>query len=206
MNNTRLASLFPTPLYSTEISISTAIKDAVTKFDFGRIPGGSANMSDNRYVLNEPGFEELRNVIDRHVQEFGHKIFSPADGIEFVLKNSWIMQHPPGDYNFLHFHANSIISGVIYINVHPKSGDIVFQKNVNNLQLGMLDIGTKEFNEFNSKLFSVTPVEGQLFIFPSNLYHRADSNLSSETRYCLPFNYFVKGILQKGGPEELVIL
>jgi uncharacterized protein (TIGR02466 family) len=116
------------------------------------------------------------------------------------------MEHPPGDYNFLHFHVNSIISGVVYISVTPNSGDLIFQKNVDNLQLGMIDLGVKHYNEFNSKVFRVTPVEGQLLIFPSNLFHRAETNCSGETRYCLPFNYFIKGTLQKGGPEELVIL
>ena len=206
MDNTRLASLFPTPLYSSEIVITDSIKDKVKTLQFGRIPGGSANMSDNRYILNEPEFADLKKTIDKHVQEFGHNIYSPADGVEFVLKNSWIMEHPPGDYNFLHFHVNSIISGVVCISVTPNSGDLIFQKNVDNLQLGMIDLGVKHYNEFNSKVFRVTPVEGQLLIFPSNLFHRAETNCSGETRYCLPFNYFIKGTLQKGGPEELVIL
>jgi len=206
MDKTKLASLFPTPLYSSEIAITDTIKDIVKRFQFERIDGGSANISVNKYVLNEPDLEDLKKIIDDHVQDFGHKIYSPADGVDFVLKNSWVMEHPPGDYNFAHFHVNSLISGILYINVLPNSGDLIFQKSNDNLQLGMIDIGVKEYNPFNSKTFRVTPVEGQILLFPSNLFHRAETNQSDKTRYCLPFNYFVKGTLGKGGPEELIIL
>jgi uncharacterized protein (TIGR02466 family) len=206
MDKTKLASLFPTPLYSSEITITNTVKEIVRSFQFERIDGGSANISVNKYVLNEPGLEDLRKLVDDHVQDFGHKIYSPADGVDLVLKNSWVMEHPPGDYNFAHFHVNSLISGVLYIDVLPNSGDLIFQKSNDNLQLGMIDIGVKEYNPFNSKTFRVTPTEGQILIFPSNLFHRAETNQSDKTRYCLPFNYFVKGILGKGGPEELIIL
>ena len=206
MDKTKLASLFPTPLYSSEITITDTVKDTVKKLQFERIDGGSANISVNKYILNEPILSELRQIVDTHVQDFGHKIYSPADGVEFVLKNSWIMEHPLGDYNFAHFHVNSLISGVLYIDVLPESGDLVFQKSNDNLQLGMIDIGVKEYNPFNSKIFRVTPTEGQILVFPSNLFHRAETNKSNKTRYCLAFNYFVKGVLGKGGPEELIIL
>jgi uncharacterized protein (TIGR02466 family) len=206
MDKTKLASLFPIPLYSSEIVITDTVKDIVKQIQFERIDGGSANISVNKYILNEPGLEDLRKTVDKHVQDFGHKIYSPADGVDLVLKNSWIMEHPPGDYNFAHFHINSLISGVLYIEVTPNSGDLVFQKSNDNLQLGMLDIGVKEYNSFNSKTFRVTPEEGQILIFPSNLFHRAETNRSDSTRYCLAFNYFVKGTLGKGGPEELIIL
>lgn len=206
MDDTKLLSLFAIPLYSSKIVITDTIKQAIQRFQFEPHDCGSADISVNKYVLNDPSLAELKNAIDDHVQEYGHRIYSPVDGIEFVLKNSWIMKHRPGGHNYSHIHVNSMISGVIYITVDDNSGDIVFHKTNDNLQLGMIDIGVKEYNSFNSRNFNITPKEGQLFIFPSNLVHRAEVNRSNIIRYCLPFNYFVKGTLCKGGPEELVLL
>lgn len=206
MNDTKLLSLFPIPLYSSTLEVTDELKQKVQQVEFERHDCGSADISKNKYILNQPQFAELREVIDRHVQDYGHRIFSPDDGVEFVLKNSWVMRHPPGGHNYAHIHMNSLISGVVYINVTPESGDIVFHNTHNNLQLGMIDIGTKNRNVFNSKSFNVTPKEGEMFIFPSSLVHRAEVNQSNIIRYCVPFNYFVKGTLCKDGPEELVLL
>ena len=203
--NSRLVSLFPTPLYSCELPVTDLHKQLVRKLKYSRL-GGVCNISDNKFVLDTTEFADLKRMVDIEVQEFGKNIFSPNDDVKFVLKNSWIMENLPGDYNSSHFHVNSLISGILYIDVNEKSGNIIFHKNINNLHAGMLDLGVINYNIFNSSDFTITPVEGQLLIFPSTLFHRASINESDKTRYCIAFNYFITGTLNKDGPEELTIL
>ena len=47
---------------------------------------------------------------------------------EWYITNSWVLKHEPNDYNPAHSHANSLITGVYYLEVPEHSGDITFHK------------------------------------------------------------------------------
>ena len=74
-------------------------------------------------------------------------------------------------------------------------------KTLNNLYDGVLDITIQNWNPFNSHSFTMVPETNQIVIFPSNLPHKVSTSRSDNERYCIAFNYFVRGIFGKNEGE-----
>ena len=193
--NTKLLSLFPIPVYTSVLEVTDKTKQDVKDLPFAPVKAKNGHMSLDKDLLNDPTFADLKALVDSHVQLYVKNIFSPVDSIEFVLTTSWAMKHYAGDWSNSHSHANAVISGIVYLETHPDSGSLVFTKTIENLSSGMLHIGVKEYNPFNADTWGITPENNQIVIFPSNLPHKVTPNNSSIERYCVAFNYFVKGIL-----------
>lgn len=198
-DNKRLISLFPVPVYSNMLDIDNEIKQLVKNLEFADI--GNGKMSVSKYLLDQPGFEKLRDVIDAEVYQYVQNIFSPVDRIHFFRTTSWAMKHNKGDWSSSHSHVNSIVSGIVYLEVDENSGDLVFNKILNNLYDGVLDITIQNWNPFNSHSFTMVPETNQIVIFPSNLPHKVNTSRSDNERYCIAFNYFVRGIFGKNEGE-----
>jgi hypothetical protein len=103
------------------------------------------------------------------VQLYVANIFSPRDSIKFVLTTSWGMLHHNGNWSNSHTHANSLISGIVYFDTTPDSGELIFSKSVDNLHSDLLQIDAKSYNPFNSQTWGVTPENGQIIIVPPDL-------------------------------------
>jgi uncharacterized protein (TIGR02466 family) len=103
--------------------------------------------------------------------------------------------HGRGQSAGAHVHNNSLISGVLYLNVTENSGDIVFHRNVLSLIPfpPALDLDVDSFNIYNCKSWGYTPKINDICLFPSVLSHSVDPSKSDEERSCLAFNVFVRG-------------
>jgi len=200
----QIFSLFSVPVYSTIVDISDDIKNKITNLQYRDIESKNGKMSISTKLLNEIEFEKLKDLIDFEVQQYARNIFQSTDSIEFFLTTSWAMKHDKGNWSDSHNHANSVISGIFYIQVDKNSGDLIFNKKTNNLTEGLLEIPSKIYNQFNSHKFTIKPENNQLIIFPSNLPHEVEKSQSNNARYCIAFNYFVKGIFGRN-ESELVL-
>jgi uncharacterized protein (TIGR02466 family) len=92
------------------------------------------------------------------------------------IKDLWINISSYGHYNTLHTHVvneedNIKKSGVLYLQVPPKSGEIRF---INPLQV-------------SHQIFFL-PTPGQLLVFDKILPHSVSTNLSQEDRISIAFN------------------
>src|SRR5690606_2821148 len=56
-----------------------------------------------------------------------------------------------------------------------------------------LDLDMDAFNIYNCKSWGYTPKTNDVCLFPSVVTHSVDPNESSEDRWCLAFNVFVRG-------------
>lgn len=200
--------LFSIPAYISNIEITDSIVEKIKTIKFKRIASNNGDLSINSRILDDILFKDLRSEIVKHIEFYTKDILKVADHINFNIQNSWIMKHQQGDFSHAHIHVNSIISGILYIQVDDESGDIIFHKDSNyaNLFPPAIDLPVKERNIFNSKTWSFTPKSGQLFMFPSSLSHSVTSCMSENLRYCLSFNIFPSGTLGIEQDEPLSIL
>lgn len=199
--NRKLISIFPVPVYTTTLDVDEELKQSVIHLEFADIDSRNGKMTTTKYLLDQPGFEKLAEMIDTEVQEYARNIFQQKDSIEFFRTTSWAMKHEQGDWSNSHSHLNSIISGICYLQVDENSGELTFNKIINNLYDGVIDITTSGWNPFNSHSFTIVPENNQLVIFPSNLPHKVSPSRSSNSRYCIAFNYFVRGLFGQNEGE-----
>lgn len=192
-----ITNLFPIPLYQTTVEIDDFSIDLVKTLEYERIVHNNGWISKNIYVLNEPMFSLLKTVVDNHVQDFIEKLYVRPH-VELELQNSWVIKHETGDYGQIHNHTNSIFSGVLYLQVDEDSGRICFLKMHDNIFQTSLDPGFTVNNELTSQQWCVSPKRGSLVIFPSHLYHRIEHSESDQERYCIAFNYYLRGTIYCG--------
>ena len=108
---------------------------------------------------------------------------------ELKLHSYWSNINSYGDYNTLHNHRGSILSGVFYVDVPDENmGNINFQRSDD---IAYYLPPLKEYNNFTAEKASYKPETGKVLIFPSWLKHSVDGSRSKKERISISFNYGV---------------
>jgi uncharacterized protein (TIGR02466 family) len=196
--NYKVIPLFSTPLYTSVLNTTQEELDFIKQVEFKRVPADNGDQSVNIHILDHPKLVNLKKQIYNHLKNLTTNALCLTTAVTFNLQNSWVMRHKKGDWSHEHNHANSIFSGILYIETDEQSGEIVFLKgNHLNLFPSALNIPVTNYNEINSSMWEITPTSGQLILFPSHLTHRVSPSKSDNLRYCIAFNLFPNGILNQ---------
>ncbi len=191
--------LFSTPLYKTTLNYDLQkILKYVEGIEFEWLEEvKNGYRSKDVYILESFILFDLKKEIQSNINFFVYDILGVNKNIIFEVTNSWIMKHEKGNCAQDHYHDNCLISGIYYFQINDKSGEIVFKKNSEHLNVfpSILNIPFETTNNYNVKDFQLTPNNNDLILFPSHLIHSVGVNESDENRYCLAFNCFIKGTL-----------
>lgn len=193
----QLIPLFSTPLFISYVRpVSAEAIDFIKNTPYKQHDAAIKISKDYR-ILDRP---ELAGLKDNIIEEFNHYrddvLQIDSSNLEFELTTSWSTKSDPGDSSDIHNHRNSLISGVVYLDVPQNSGNITFNEfNNNRMFYQMIDIPFKEFNIYNSANWFVQPESYMVIFFPSVLLHQVGVNKSNSTRHSLAFNFFPKGKL-----------
>jgi uncharacterized protein (TIGR02466 family) len=186
-------TLFSKPLYLGEIEpITKKELNFIKKMEYERVFADNGDYTKNKYVLNLPKLKRLKAEVENHIKIYTKDILHISDRQEFHITNSWIMRHSEGDWAQPHIHTNSLLSGILYLQVFEESGAIRFHNDFGIFPTS-LDIEYDRFNVLNSKTWGVMPKDNMILIFPSSIHHSVAPNDTQETRYSLAFNCFVRG-------------
>jgi hypothetical protein len=88
----------------------------------------------------------------------------------------------PGGNNSPHHHPECMLAVVYYVKVPPKSGDILLHDPRGSILWQDPQARTDVTWESYRPYHKITPVEGQLLIFPGYVIHSVENNLSDELR------------------------
>ena len=148
------------------------------------------------YLLDLPEFKELKDAIqdelDKIIEEYYQKNIKET---QLYITQSWINVNCDGDSHPPHSHPNSILSGVVYIDVAENDCiDFVDKRHDTRVALE----GTPTYT---------LPVEqGDIVMFDSQIQHLVVGSKRDKKRISLAFNTFVKGTLgSKEGLTEVKI-
>ena len=185
---------FSTPIWITEInnyeSINSELKNYIYQEKEKNIQGTKKSNvngwhSDDFDLKNE----NLKNFITEISKNIGSTIKDMNWDLETQLTkitSMWAIINHKDAFNEKHHHGNSALSAAYYVKAEQNAGNIVFfdprQSNV------FHHPSSKEVNNINAQVQSVTPKAGTLVLFPSYLEHKVDPNLSNEERIVVSFN------------------
>ena len=192
-------NLWPMPVYEAEIPVKQEWKDAIVNSEYERTHINNSDISKDRYILNN--IPDLKNDIESHCELFVRKYLTVKDNAKFYLQNSWCNIHGSEEESQIHYHGNSLLSGVYYPIFPKNSGNIAFHKGsiYNNIFNTSIRFEYEEHNNVTAEQYVLGLREGTIVIFPSHLEHSVEKNNSNENRYSLAFNFYVRG---KFGKEE----
>lgn len=192
-----ITNMFAIPLYraslkrdftSTEMQFfRSELKESVLAI--------SNHSSRNKYVLNNPEMENIREFIQVNLAQYFQMIFNTSNAVELALTQSWLTLSRRGESHHTHTHPNSVASGVLYINLAENDG-INFYRNDDLL---WHDLVPAQENYFNARRYFIDTKIGDLLIFPSNTRHGVNKVRDDTERVSLSFNTFFSGEI--GNPE-----
>jgi uncharacterized protein (TIGR02466 family) len=144
--------------------------------------GGWQSPSD--FYLNESFDEYTDYILKNALMSLTHY------DLNFKLSNMWININGERDYNVIHNHPNSLISGVFWVKTPENCGSLIFHSPhsfTQHLLLHSVDSEiAKEQNYYGS--FTFEPKEGTIILFPSELLHGVEPNKSNQDRISIAFN------------------
>lgn len=194
----KLYAFFPTPIMHrnvteqinpAEINLLKTLEQDVANYKQNKNLNYFHNELDVLNKVLQPN-STIATAINDSIQYFIQKIWGEGDS-KLAVTQSWLNFNPPGTSHAAHSHANSILSGVLYINVDETTGDIKFHNPYAHART--IRNTVTEHNDFTYENYSFKPNYLDLFVFPSNLFHSVENNTSNQTRISLAFNTFYTG-------------
>ncbi len=134
-----------------------------------------------------PVFAELCNRLQPHLSAFADAVDFDMRGLEPVVDSIWINVLENGGAHSGHIHANSVISGTIYVDVPEGASAIRFE----DPRLAMMIAAPPRKMQaalHNRQFVSLEPIAGDVVLWESWLRHEVPVNMAAEDRISVSFN------------------
>ncbi len=184
--------LFPVPFMRVTGAVNSAlVKGLVEHFSASadRTNNGSTNLSHTAMLRpsDSPLLVNAAALITPHLADFGALMF--GENIAWSLKEIWVNVLDTGGRQAMHNHANSFISGVVYLTTTHPDSCTVFMKSPGGSEFAFKnDHAGVTSGPYNAdKWVSPAPSPGDMVLFPSYLMHAVPPN-QGEKRISLSFN------------------
>jgi uncharacterized protein (TIGR02466 family) len=136
----------------------------------------------------DPVFDDLRRMIDGHVQRFAAICgFEPRERA-FTLHNMWVNVMKPGSVHGSHIHPKSAISGSFYVALPPGSGALRVE-DPRIVQMMAAPNRSKTMPEAFQTMVRLDPEPGTLYLWESWLRHDVTQHRGKGERISISFNY-----------------
>jgi len=153
--------------------------------------------SIDRLILSR--LHKLNKFIEEHINIYVNTIINPKEKLEFYITQSWLNETKPNQRHHVHWHSNSILSGVFYVKCVEEDKIYFHDPNIKSKEI--ISIAQKEYTPWNSPSWFIPIETNDLVIFPSWLEHSVSKNINATgDRLSISFNTFVKGML--GDPDS----
>jgi uncharacterized protein (TIGR02466 family) len=184
--------LFPVPVMRCPAVLPAAlVAGLVDHFTTQAVHSNSSSEHLSHTRMLKPGesplLVEAARCVTPQLAAFGQLLFGEALG--WSLKEMWVNLLDTGGKQAMHNHANSFISGVVYLTpTHPES-QTVFMKSPGGTDFCFKNdhAGSTPGAYCADKWVSPAPQPGDLLLFPSYLMHAVPPN-PGERRITLAMN------------------
>jgi uncharacterized protein (TIGR02466 family) len=187
-----LIGLFPTPFMRAPSALGRPlVKGLIDHFTARatRDNNTSPRLTHTEMLRPEdsPLFVEAASLITPKLVDFGTHLF--GERIGWSLKEMWVNVLDTGGHQAMHNHANSFISGVVYLTPTHPSSQTVFMKSPGGTDFSFRNdhAGMTPGEYCADKWISPAPNPGDMVLFPSYLMHAVPPN-QGERRITLAFN------------------
>jgi uncharacterized protein (TIGR02466 family) len=165
-------------------------------------------LSVDRRILSDKNLLNVRLFVENSLKKYCKDVYGfRHERNELYITQSWINETLPGEKFHRHWHENSLVSGVFYIDVNENDRIEFVTPNKNSFTHTMMvsaEPNPKELNSYNSTTWWMPTKVGTLYLFPSSLPHGVPLVDGKTKRYSLSFNTFLRG--EVGNYEDLTVL
>lgn len=184
-----VTALFPTVVARSNLGRSVTEEELKVVKDLEYRENRSNLVSVNTNVLDLPELESIKKFVE-HCLTFYTKQIIKSTNVEAYITQSWVNITEEKQNHHKHFHPNSFLSGVFYIDIVPSVDKITFFRKE---FIFPLAVDPSEFSILNSDSWTLYPNAGDIFIFPSAIEHEVPTKKEDNKRMSIAFNTFIKG-------------
>lgn len=184
--------LFPIPLLRVRGALDAAlVAGLVEHFSAAADRDNSSSPNLSHTALLRPGDSPLlvraAAAITPKLADFGALLFGERLG--WSIKEMWVNLLDAGGRQAMHNHANSFISGIVYLTPTHEEARTVFMKSPGGTDFAFRNdhAGTQTGPYCADKWISPLPEPGDMLLFPSYLMHAVPPNPAGR-RISLAFN------------------
>jgi uncharacterized protein (TIGR02466 family) len=184
--------LFPTPVARLSGVLDRVFVDALVAHFIAQAVernSSSANLSHTRMLApsESPLLGQLAALLTPRLSGFGALLFGEELG--WSIKELWVNLLATDGRQAMHNHANSFISGVVYLTPTHPDARTVFMKSPGGHDFSFRNehAGTAQGPYHSDKWVSPQPEPGDVLLFPSYLMHAVPPNPGAQ-RITLAFN------------------
>ena len=184
------------PLFSSPICINTfelddneveSIKQEKYKDITSDISKYDGHISYDENIFQN--YPKLKDICLKHMDSFIYDVLKITRNAKFNIIKSWANLHQPNHSAHAHSHANSMFSGVLYLDTPKDSGAILFDaQNHPTWSTRTIEPKLDEHTIINSRSYRIEPHRGMSIVFPSHMSHSVELNNSGQNRYSLAYD------------------
>lgn len=191
INNYDVQPLFATPYFKADLSHAIDAKQVEFIKNLKMLPNQQNLISENLYIFDEPKLKSIKEAVQESLNLYATKVMGITQTL--YVTQSWSLINHPNIGMHSHSHSNSIVSGSLYYAELPSPvSRMIFDRHTAYRRL-LLNPENDKQNLYNTSVNVLIPKTHELLLFPSELNHLVEPNLSDKPRYSIAFNCFVKG-------------
>ena len=187
----KVHQIFPVPVYISKLERVLTKEELNMVHEYRKKTKkneGNSRTTDS-YVLEHKTLKNLKEALTKMVVDYFDKVVGTDNSIVPYITQSWINYTKTNEYHPIHYHLNSYVSGIFYIDAKKKVDLIVFNK-VDHRELAPT---ITRPNIFDARFWGFFIKTGDVVLFPSTLRHQVPSKKGTNLRISLSFNVFFKG-------------
>src|SRR5262245_5585708 len=189
---THVEGLFPVPVMRVEQLLDNDLIAQLTSeiVESGTVANAKSDALSHTEIMSpraRKSFVRAGKLIQPKLVEFGALLF--GEDLDWSIKEIWVNLLETGGQQSVHTHANSFVSGVLYLTTPHPSARLVFHKSLGGTDFIFANQNRNaRFGPFNGAKFMMPQVlAGDLVLFPSYLLHEVPVN-RGERRISVAFN------------------
>lgn len=191
-SKTQVFDLFPTPVMRVEAFIDLTLV-AGLHAQLGTACSQDNHRSDalahSRLLVphDAPLLREVAQRLDGPLRDFGALLF--GETLQWQIKEMWLNAMQAGGQQAVHNHANSFVSGVLYLSACEPQSNTAFVRSLGGRDYVFSNANPRSTTgPYNAERWiGPTPSAGDLVLFPSYLLHEVPVHRGA-TRTTLAFN------------------
>ena len=184
--------LFPTPLLRCEGLVDASLVAQLRSHlqALITVPNAKSAKLSHSQILQPEGDALLQSLTDRlmpAIVELGEQLFGQA--LPWRIKELWGNVLQTGGHQAIHNHANSFVSGIVYLSVSDASARTAFSRGLGGRDFAFSNTNRQaQTGPYNAeKWLAPEPAPVDVLLFPSYLLHEVPFNQGPE-RISMAFN------------------
>ena len=180
----KVHELFPLVVYQGTIDCHNEFKEkhinSLRDYWFNGYQNESPEYSGRIFVHHKKEYKMFFDDLKKNLDQYMEHLNVDYNKLSYHIIKAWVGYHKDDETPSIqpHYHNESNISFVYYLKTDDTSDKLCIQQQTNRNEVagGLFEVAQQRntllgYNKYNCNYYTITPTEGTVVMFPSDVYH-----------------------------------